>query len=875
MKQHTEVTSVASTTASEGVAKLRQRVEEKLAPELRERLEKIESADIEWLVHELGVHQVELEAQNEELLRNQTALEEARDRYLALYHQAPIGYVTISLNGRIVESNAMAAQMLGTQPGQLHGRRFADHFVGGDRLLFQKTCNKLLLEQVPARLDLRLVPTRGVPLWVNLSISVATETRQLRQYRIALLDITSRMKVEEERAQLAGIVASSNDAIIGRDLEGRVTSWNGGAELMLDFKADEMIGKPLDAVVSPHRLSDEVERVQRVRNGGPVGPYETELRNRRGLAVPVLVSLSTVRNEAGHVVGFSTIARDISERKRIERSLHKRLRQLDLLSQAGQVLIMAEPGATPMQHELFDRVRLAVGGEICMIFRMGAKPGTLELVSEHGLSEKQRSALSVIAFEDSLSGLAASRRAPLIAENLQSSGLPQAHSAEAVDVRSFAAFPLLAHGDVYGVAAFASTTRDHFRDGDLQVIQTVCDQVAAMLARGRLLDELHQREDSLRLADRRKDDFIATLAHELRNPLAPIRNALGILRQSSLADPQLAWCRDVIERQVTHVTRLLEDLLDVSRVTRNKIDLRSERIELQRVLDEAVEVTRPLIDAQRHTLTVSVPAEPIIVYGDMTRLTQVLGNLLNNAAKYTDVGGSIQVVMQREGHEVSISVRDSGIGIEPKQVPLVFDMFAQLKPALERSRGGLGIGLALSRGMIELHGGRIEARSEGAGRGSEFIVWLPIVHHAAERLPEPVRDTNDVIASQTGRRVLVVDDNADAAQTLATMLGLSGFDTRLAFGGREGLRIAEDWHPDVAIVDIGMPHFNGYELCRRIREQPWGERMLMIACTGWGQNEDRQRARLAGFDVHLVKPIEPDEVLRIVGGNPPLEEGLQ
>jgi signal transduction histidine kinase/CheY-like chemotaxis protein len=417
---------------------------------------------------------------------------------------------------------------------------------------------------------------------------------------------------------------------------------------------------------------------------------------------------------------------------------------------------------------------------------------------------------------------------------------------------------------VNGVAAFASTTRDRFRDGDLQVIQTVCDQVSAMLERGKLVEELHTREESLKVADRRKDDFIATLAHELRNPLAPIRNAIGILRQSTMPDPQLAWCRDVIERQVTQMTLLLEDLLDVSRVTRNKIELRREKIELQRVVEDAVETTRPLIDAQRHQLVLELPAQPIVVYGDLTRLTQVVGNLLNNAAKYTDVAGKIELVVRREGDEASIVVRDNGIGIEPQQAACIFDMFAQLTPALERSRGGLGIGLSLARGLVELHGGRIEAHSDGTGRGSEFTVHLPIVHQAADSAPLCQAQPSFDVGARAGRRVLVVDDNADAAQTLATMLILSGLDTRLAFGGKEGMRIAEEWRPDAAVIDIGMPQFNGYELCRRIREQPWGDRMLLIACTGWGQNEDRQRARVAGFDVHLVKPIQPDEVLRIV-----------
>jgi PAS domain S-box-containing protein len=865
-KRIDDATSAA--TSGKEASALRQRIEVRLADKLRERVENIGKADIDWLVHELGVHQIELEAQNQELREVQGALEGSRNRYLALYAQAPVGYLTTGLNGLISDTNDLAARMLGGSPTGLRGRRLVERFEADDRASVQDAYKRVLLDRVPVTLEARLIPLQGAPLWVTARIAAVRHSESDSwQYNVALLDITERVQLQKERAQLAALVASSTDVIIGRDLEGRVQSWNRGAERLLGFSAEEMLNARLDRVLPPERRMEDGELQHRLRTGARVAPYESELQTSAGVPVPMLISLSPIYDERGRLIGSSLIGRDISERKRIERALHKRLRQLDLLSQAGQALIMAEPGVTPMQHELFDRVRLAVGGEMFLSY-MSDGPDSLRLVSAYGLSEELRAALSLVPIDDSLSGLAAVRRAPLLIENFQASELPQARLLQVEGVRSFAAFPLLARGEVLGVAAFATTTRERFREGDLQVIQTVCDQVSAMLERGRLLNELHAREDSLRAADRRKDDFIATLAHELRNPLAPIRNALGILRRSALPDPQLAWCRDVIERQITQMTHLLEDLLDVSRVTRNKIDLRRERVELQRVIEDAVETTRPLIDAQRHRLLLDLPAEPIVIFGDMTRLTQVVGNLLNNAAKYTDVGGEIALRVTLDGDNAVISVRDNGIGIEPQQVRKVFDMFAQLRPALERSRGGLGIGLSLARGLVELHGGSIEAHSEGPGRGSEFVVRLPAVHLTGETAPQDETELPlDLAAGRSGRRVLVVDDNADAAQTLATMLTLYGLDTRLAFGGKEGLRIAEEWRPDAAVIDIGMPQFNGYEVCRRIREQPWGEHVLLIACTGWGQDEDRQRARAAGFDVHLVKPIQPDEVLRIVGGD--------
>jgi signal transduction histidine kinase/CheY-like chemotaxis protein len=605
--------------------------------------------------------------------------------------------------------------------------------------------------------------------------------------------------------------------------------------------------------------------LQRLRHGERVAHFESERLNRDGKRLPLSLSLSPVRDEHGSIVGSALIARDIGERKRAEQALRKRLRQLDVLSRAGQALILGDQDAPPLQNELFDHVRMAISCEIYLSYLVNEDGTTLQLVADHGLTEEQCEAWRVVTLEDSICGLVVRRRTPIIIEQLQGSDLAEARRMREAGARCYAGFPLIARGVVRGVASFASTTRGAFRDGDLQVIQTVCDQVAAMMERASLLEDLHRSELSLKLSDRRKDDLIATLAHELRNPLAPIRNAIGILRRSELNDPRLAWCRDVIDRQVLQMTHLLEDLLDVSRITRNKVELRRERVELSRAVDQAIETTRPLIESLGHQLSVALPDEPVHVYGDLTRLTQVFANLLNNAAKYTPSGGRIDVLVERDGERVRIVVRDSGVGLEGEQLAKVFDMFAQFAPALERSRGGLGIGLALARGLIELHGGRILAFSAGPGRGSEFVVHLPVMLSPQEEAATADAARAEVEAAP-GHRILVVDDNTDAAQTLSAMLSMQGQEVRAAYGGLEGLRIAEEWRPDAAVVDIGMPELNGYEVCRRIRAQPWGERMLLIACTGWGQYEDRQRARAAGFDFHLVKPIEADAVSRLLAG---------
>jgi PAS domain S-box-containing protein len=381
------------------------------------------------------------------------------------------------------------------------------------------------------------------------------------------------------------------------------------------------------------------------------------------------------------------------------------------------------------------------------------------------------------------------------------------------------------------------------------------------------ITERKQAEQALRDADRKKDGFIATLAHELRNPLAPIRNAVHLLRKRGGDDPQLAWCRDVIDRQVAAMSRLLEDLLDVSRLTRGQFALRREPLTMAAVIGQAVEVAQPLIDAAGHALDVALPAEPVGVEGDLTRLAQVFSNLLINAAKYTPPRGRIGVDVRVEGDEVVVCVTDNGIGIGTEQIPHIFEMFGQAETALTRSQGGLGIGLSLSRGLVEMHGGRVVAHSEGHGHGSAFTVRLPLAARvpAAAGLPAPGRDADDARPRPGKRRILVVDDLHDSADSLAMLLQSKGYDTRVAYEGEAALAALGSFRPDLCLLDLGMPAMDGYELCRRIRALPWGGEVRLVAQSGWGQEEDRRRTREAGFDQHLVKPIDPgilDAMLR-------------
>ena len=377
------------------------------------------------------------------------------------------------------------------------------------------------------------------------------------------------------------------------------------------------------------------------------------------------------------------------------------------------------------------------------------------------------------------------------------------------------------------------------------------------------ISEYKRLQESLQEADRRKDEFLATLAHELRNPLAPIRNAARLLQLKGSSDPVLRNASEIIERQVAHMVHLVEDLLDVSRITLGRIALRKKIISLQDVVTSAVETARPMIDASGHDLTVTTPPQPVYLHGDITRLSQALQNLLNNAAKYTPSGGHIRLDARREGGWAVVSVRDDGLGIAPEMLPRIFDLFTQIEHSLERSQGGLGIGLTLVRRLVELHGGHVEARSEGHGHGSEFTVRLPITTRIA--LPAQQTEAAAAVREEHTRRVLVVDDNRDSAYSLAALLELSGNSVRVAFGGSEALEEARKYRPETTVLDLGMPGMDGYEVCRRLRIEPWGKDMTLIALTGWGDDGTRRRAADAGFDEYLTKPVDPALLNTLIG----------
>jgi PAS domain S-box-containing protein len=377
--------------------------------------------------------------------------------------------------------------------------------------------------------------------------------------------------------------------------------------------------------------------------------------------------------------------------------------------------------------------------------------------------------------------------------------------------------------------------------------------------------DLKRQQEALRESDRRKDEFLATLAHELRNPLAPLRNGLEILERTGGDTPLGTQVRGIMARQLEQMVRLIDDLMDVSRISRGRISVKRERMDLLDAVRIALDSARPAIDAEEHELAVELPTGPVVVEGDAVRLAQVFTNLLSNAAKYTPRGGEIRLAVRRQGENATVSVKDSGIGIASEMLPRIFELFVQAERAIDRAQGGLGVGLSIAQRITQMHGGHIEAHSEGEGKGTEFVVKLPL----ARTRPEAGKEKRDRSADAAKhRRILIADDNTDAASTLAAMLELMGHEVMTASDGADAVEKALAFKPEIIFLDVGMPRMNGYDACEAIRKSPGGDRMTIIALTGWGQESHKRRSREAGFDRHLVKPVALEDLLAIFE-NPP------
>jgi PAS domain S-box-containing protein len=538
---------------------------------------------------------------------------------------------------------------------------------------------------------------------------------------------------------------------------------------------------------------------------------------------------------------------------RFEQAQRRQNERLRLLSETAEHLLTTEDPDL-MVRGLFERVRdhLQVDAYCNFAFLEGGEG--LDLVSCRGIPDDALPKIAHLDLGQGVCGRVALARKEIVATGVQSSSEPAVQIVKSLGFRVYACLPLLAGGRLLGTLSFASRRRDRFESDELELLRTLCHYVAAALERVRLIGELRE-------ADRRKDEFLATLAHELRNPLAPIRNALEILKRASGDAKASDSARAVMDRQLQQMVRLIDDLLDLSRISRGKIELRKETVALDAVLRAALETSEPALAEKEHALSLDLPDRPLLVHADATRLAQVFANLLNNAAKYTPSGGRIEVGVAAEDGEARVRVRDDGAGIAPEMLPLVFEMFTQIDQPWERAHGGLGIGLTIVKRLVEMHGGTVEAHSAGVKRGSEFVVRLPLQDGLGDA---PALDAAEAEGASSRHRVLVTDDNVDAAESLGALLEILGHDVRTVHDGEAALELAESFRPDLILLDIGMPGLNGYEVCRRIRSRPWGREVFVVALTGWGQEEDRRRSRESGFDHHLVKPLDPTALEKVL-----------
>jgi len=527
---------------------------------------------------------------------------------------------------------------------------------------------------------------------------------------------------------------------------------------------------------------------------------------------------------------------------------------LRLLSEAAEHVLTAG-GPDELVRGLWEKIREPLGVDAYFNL-MADRAGRLQLGLSAGVTEDAvASMISLTCDAPSGTETAVTARKPVHLTGIQQSDDPLTQSLKSGGIRACSCHPLLGDGISLGTLCFASRTKDRFTDDELDFLQTVSHYATSAYQR---LQHIQQMRDS----DRRKDEFLATLAHELRDPLAPLSNALELLKRADGDSELLARVRETMERQLGQLVQLVDDLLDMSRITRSRLELRKRRVDLASVLQQAVEMVRPLTEAASQELHVSLPDEQIWLAADPVRLAQVIGNLLTNASKFSEPGRDIFLTAEQGQHgEAVVRVKDSGIGIPTDELSSIFGMFTQVSSTRERSQGGLGIGLTLVHRLVEMHGGSVEARSEGPGTGSEFVIRLPLPDNAS-LVEAPVQDENST--GITNRRVLIVDDNKDSATSLAMLLQITGNTTSEAYDGLDAVAAAASFRPDVVLLDIGLPNLDGYEVCRRIRAQSWGRNMLIVALSGWGQDKDRRKSQAAGFDHHMIKPVDYGLLVKVL-----------
>lgn len=639
--------------------------------------------------------------------------------------------------------------------------------------------------------------------------------------------LLARQRTEEElRKQsewLQITLASIGDAVVSTDAEGRITFMNGVAATLTGWAQAEAIGRPLPEVfhIVDERTRQPVDNpaLRSLQEGAIVGLADhTVLIARDGTERPIDDSVAPIRDASGTPLGAVLVFRDVSDRKGAEDAQAR----LAAIVESSQDAIVSKTLDGIIRSWNAGAERLfgyapheAIGRPITLIIPTDRQDEEYEILARIARGER---------------------------------------------VEHFETVRVSRQGRRIDISLTVSPVRD--RKGRIIGASKVARDIT----------DRKRAEEALREADRRKDQFIALLAHELRNPLAPLRNGLQVMRRAGGDANTIAQARDMMERQLGHMVRLIDDLLDISRIGQNKMELRRSRVLLADVVSSAVETVRPAIEAAGHALSIALPPAPVHLDADLTRLAQVFSNLLANSAKYTEHGGRIWLTAEQQGDDVAVCVRDTGIGIPADALPRIFDMFSQVDRSIERSTGGLGIGLALVKGLVEMHGGTVTAVSEGQGKGSAFTVKLPVLRQPWELLSAVPSDRGQAGAA-AGRRILVVDDNRDSATSMALMLRLEGNEVCTAHDGLEAIATAETFRPQVILMDVGMPRLNGYDATRRIREQPWGQAIFIIALTGWGQPDDKVRSQEAGCDGHLVKPVSLPDLAKILAELAKTESG--
>jgi PAS domain S-box-containing protein len=743
--------------------------------------------------------------------------------------------VTTDVDGRITYLNAVAEALTGWTHADAMGRPLDAVF----RIVNEKTretvaspAARALREGVVVGLANHTVLIRkdGAECPIDDSAApIRDEAGNVSGCVLIFRDVTEQRRVERDKASqlmtarvLASIVDSSDDAIVSKSLDGIIRSWNGAAERLFGYSAEEAVGRHISLVIPADRIAEEEMIVGRLKKGERVDHFETERQRADGRRVAVSLTISPLKDDDGQVIGASKIARDITERKKVEA---EREQFVTVVENSTDFIGMCDLQGMPF-----------------FVNRAG-----LAMVGLRDIDEARHTPVREFFFPEDQ---------PRVMGEFFASVMKAGHGEIEVRFRHFQtgkalwmAYKLLALKDASGrIVSFATVSQD-------------------VTERRRLADDLKKLAADLSEADRRKDEFLAVLAHELRNPLAPLSNMIAVLKRSD-DDPAVArQARETMERQLGQMVRLVDDLLDLNRISHSRLELRQGQVELATVIQQALEAARPLAAAAGHRLEVSLPETPVYLHADSARLAQVFGNLLTNSCKYTAPGGRIAVTARLEARDVFVSVKDNGAGIPADKLDRIFDMFLQLDRSMERSQGGLGIGLTLVKRLVEMHGGSIEAKSGGVGQGTEIIVRLPVLTGAvaAAAAPEPTADKS----VPRVRRVLVVDDNNDAADSLAMLLRLSGIETSIANDGQEAVDLARAQRPDVILLDIGLPIMNGFDACRAVRAEPWGKSTVIIALTGWGQEEDRRRSKEAGFDGHLVKPVEPSALFELLRAQAP------